>query len=143
MNAPLGRDWLAGNLPHQGAMSLLDEIVRWDATTIVARAGRHGDAGHPLRRGAELPITAGIEYGAQAAAAHGALMADSASSQAGFIASVRDVTFHARRLDDVPGPLEIVAEQLGGTAAGVMYRFEVSAAARLLVEGRVTVAFRR
>jgi hypothetical protein len=56
---------------------------------------------------------------------------------------VRDVTFHARRLDDVPGPLEIVAEQLGSGAAGVMYRFEVSAATRRLVEGRVTVAFRR
>jgi predicted hotdog family 3-hydroxylacyl-ACP dehydratase len=143
MKAPLGRDWLAAHLPHQGAMSLLDEIVRWDATTLVARAGRHGDTGHPLRRGAELPITAGIEYGAQAAAAHGALMAGSASSQAGFLASVRDVTFHARRLDDIPGPLEIVAEQLASGAAGVMYRFEVSAAARRLVEGRVTVAFRR
>lgn len=141
MTVPLGRDWLAAHLPHQGSMSLLDEIVGWDATTIRARARRHGDADHPLRRGGKLPIAAGIEYGAQAAAAHGALVAQSASPQAGFLASVRDVTFHARRLDDIPGPLEIVAEQLGGGAAGVMYRFEVRAAARRLVEGRVTVAF--
>jgi predicted hotdog family 3-hydroxylacyl-ACP dehydratase len=142
MSPPLGRDWLAAHLPHQGSMSLLDEIVRWDATTIVARAQRHADAGHPLRRGGELPIAAGIEYGAQAAAAHGALAAEQGSSPAGFLASVRDVTFHVRRLDDVAGPLEIVAEQLGSGAAGVMYRFEVSAEARRLVEGRVTVAFR-
>lgn len=143
MKTPLGRDWLAAHLPHQGAMSLLDEIVRWDATTIVARARRHGAADHPLRRDAGVPIAAGIEYGAQAAAAHGALVAGSASSQAGLLASVRDVTFHAPRLDDVPGPLQIFAEQIGSGAAGVMYRFEVSAAARRLVEGRVTVAFRR
>ena len=143
MTAVLGREWLAAHLPHQGSMSLLDEIVRWDATTILARARRHGDPDHPLRRGGELPIAAGIEYGAQAAAAHGALAAGSASPQAGLLASVRDVTFHARRLDDVPGPLEIVAEQLGGGAAGVMYRFTLSAAGRPLVEGRVTVAFRR
>lgn len=143
MSLPLGREWLASHLPHQGAMSLLDEIVRWDATTIVARARRHGDARHPLMRGGELPITAGIEYGAQAAAAHGALVGGSNAPQAGFLASVRDVRFHASRLDDVPGPIEIVAEQLAGGAAGVMYRFEVSAAARCLVEGRVTVAFRR
>jgi predicted hotdog family 3-hydroxylacyl-ACP dehydratase len=143
MSLPLGRDWLASHLPHQGSMSLLDEIVRWDATTILARARRHGDADHPLRRGGELPIAAGIEYGAQAAAAHGALAAGSAGPQAGFLASMRDVSFHARRLDDIAGPLEIVAEQLGGGAAGVMYRFRVSAAGRPLVEGRVTVAFRR
>lgn len=143
MNAPLGREWLAAHLPHQGSMSLLDEVVRWDATTIVARAGRHRDADHPLRRGGELPIAAGIEYGAQAAAAHGALVAAGASPQPGLLASVRDVSFHARRLDDVAGPLEIVAEQLGAGAAGVMYRFEVTAASRRLVEGRVTVAFRR
>lgn len=142
MSAPLGRDWLAAHLPHQGSMCLLDEIVSWDATTILARARRHGDADHPLRRGAELPITAGIEYGAQAAAAHGALVARSDSSQAGFLASVRDVTFHARRLDDIAGALEIVAEQLGSGAAGVMYRFEVrTAAGRSLAQGRVTVAF--
>lgn len=143
MSLPLGRDWLASHLPHQGSMSLLDEIVRWDATTLLAHARRHGDADHPLRRGGELPITAGIEYGAQAAAAHGALVAASSFPQAGLLASVRDVRFHARRLDDVAGPLEIVAEQLGSGAAGVMYRFEVSAASVHLVEGRVTVAFRR
>ena len=28
-SAPLGREWLAANLPHQGSMSLLDEIVAW------------------------------------------------------------------------------------------------------------------
>lgn len=141
MSAPLGRDWLAAHLPHQGQMSLLDEIIRWDATSVLARAHRHRAPDHPLRRGAELPIAAGIEYGAQAAAAHGALMAGSASSQAGFLASVRDVTFHARRLDDIPGDLEIVAEQLGSAAAGVMYRFEVRTAGRCLAQGRVTVAF--
>jgi predicted hotdog family 3-hydroxylacyl-ACP dehydratase len=143
VSAPLGRDWLAANLPHQGAMSLLDEIVRWDATTVHALARRHVTPDHPLRRGGELPIAAGIEYGAQAAAAHGALVGASGPRAGGFLASVRAVTFHARRLDDVPGPLEIFAEQLGDGEAGVMYRFEVSAATRRLVEGRVTVAFPR
>ena len=73
MNAPLGRDWIVAHLPHQGAMSLLDEIVKWDAATVHALARAHRSPDHPLRRGGELPITAGIEYGAQAAAVHGAL----------------------------------------------------------------------
>ncbi len=142
MSETLERDWLLAHLPHQGRMSLLDRIVSWDATRIVARADNHRDADHPLRRRGRLPITSGIEYGAQAAAAHGALTAGAPSS-AGFIASVRGVAFHARRLDDVAQPLDIVAEQLGEGAAGVLYRFEVSAASRMLVEGRIAVAFAR
>ena len=139
---PLGRDWLAANLPHQGAMSLLDEIVSWDATTVHAVSNRHGAPDHPLRRGSVLPATAGIEYGAQAAAAHGALASDGASP-GGFLASMRGVSFHVARLDDVAGPLEIIAEQLGSGDAGVLYRFEVRAASRCLVAGRVSVAFPR
>lgn len=141
MNA-LGRDWLLANLPQQGAMSLLERIVSWDASSVHASANNHRDPGHPLRRAGELPIACGIEYGAQAAAAHGALVSG-APSLPGRIASVRGVTFHARRLDDVASPLDIVARQLGESDAGVLYRFEVSAASRLLVAGRVAVAFTR
>ena len=139
---PLGREWLAAHLPHQGAMNLLDAIVRWDATTVLATASRHGSPDHPLRRGSELPATAAIEYGAQAAAAHGALAAQGASP-AGFLASMRGVTFHVRRLDDIAGSLEVFAEQLGHSDAGVLYRFEVRGGSRCLVEGRVAVAFQQ
>jgi predicted hotdog family 3-hydroxylacyl-ACP dehydratase len=137
---PLGRDWLAAHLPQQGAMNLLDEVAWWSESAIRGSANRHRDPAHPLRRGGELPIAAGIEYGAQLAAAHGAL-ASRGPSGAGFVASMRSVRFHARRLDDVEGPLEIEAEQLGGGDAGVLYRFSVSGAGRCLVEGRVAVAF--
>jgi hypothetical protein len=43
----------------------------------------------------------------------------------------------------VPGDLDVFAERLGGNDDGVLYRFEVAAANRLLVEGRVAVAFPR
>ena len=142
MNEPvLDRAWLLARLPHQGAMNLLDEIAAWDTTSVRAIARNHAAPDHPLRRGGELPIVAGIEYGAQAAAAHGALAG--AGAGAGFLASVRAVVFHAPRLDDAPGPLEVFAEQLGGSESGVVYRFQVSAAGRCLVEGRVAVAFPR
>ena len=140
MNARIDRAWLLSHLPHAGQMNLLDEVVSWDATSLHARAIRHRDAANPLRRPEGLPPAAGIEYGAQAAAAHGALVGQAG---AGMIASVRGVRFHADRLDDAGEVLEIRAEQLGGGAGGVLYRFEVSAGGRLLVEGRVTVAFTR
>jgi predicted hotdog family 3-hydroxylacyl-ACP dehydratase len=140
--AALDRSWLITHLPHQGRMNLLDEIVAWDATTLRALARNHRAGDHPLRRAGVLPITCGIEYGAQAAAAHGAL-ARATKSPPGFIASVRSVVFHAARLDDVDGALDVVVEQIGASEAGVTYRFEVSSRTRSLVEGRLTVAFAR
>ncbi len=132
------RAWLLAHLPHQGAMNVLDRVERWDEGTLHARATSHRDPSHPLRRGGVLPIAAGIEYGAQAAAAHGALVG---VAGAGRLASVRAVTFHANRLDDVEGDLDVRAEQLGGGDRGVLYGFTVSRGDRTLVEGRVTVAF--
>jgi predicted hotdog family 3-hydroxylacyl-ACP dehydratase len=123
-------------------MSLLDAIVEWDDQHVRAIARRHREPDHPLRRAGHLPAASGIEYGAQAAAAHGALASPGACG-GGFLASVRSVVFHARRLDDVAGDLDIVAEQIGAGEAGVVYRFSVAGAGRLLVEGRVTVAFPR
>ena len=138
MTVALDRAWLAAHLPHQGAMSLLDAIARWDDAGIVARATSHRSAANPLRRADRLPATAGIEYGAQAAAAHGAL---AGQAGAGMLASVRAVRFFASRLDDAGEVLEITAEQLGGGAGGVLYRFDVSCDGRPLVAGRVAIAF--
>lgn len=138
MSEPLDRAWLLAHLPHQGAMNVLDRIERWDEAALHARATSHRDASNPLRREGVLPIAAGIEYGAQAAAAHGALLG---VAGAGRLASVRAVAFHANRLDDVRGDLDIRAEQLGGGDRGVLYAFTVSEGDRALVEGRVTVAF--
>lgn len=140
--APLGRDWIAANLPHQGEMSLLDEIVSWDATTLRAIARNAREGANPLRRAGELPAACGIEYGAQAAAAHGALAAQR-PGKPGMLASVRSVVFHARRLDEGTQDLDVLAEQMSGGDAGVLYRFEVSSGGRMLVEGRLTVAFAR
>jgi predicted hotdog family 3-hydroxylacyl-ACP dehydratase len=135
-----GRDWLAERLPHRGAMNLLDEVVAWDDEHLHARARNHGAADHPLRREGRLPVACAIEYAAQAAAAHGALL-DEASPVpgAGFLASVRSAQFHACRLDDVAGPLDVEVARTGAGAGGVAYAFRVSAAGRTLAEGRVTI----
>jgi len=138
---PLDRAWLLANLPHQGSMNLLDAIVEWDEARIRAVARNHRSPEHPLRRGGELSSVCGIEYGAQAAAAHGAL-ASRRPSAAGVLASVRSVVMHARRLDDIPCDLDVFAERIAGDEGGVLYRFEIASLGRALVEGRVAVAFR-
>ena len=136
----IGRDWLTSRLPHRGTMNLLEVIVSWDRTTLHARAVSHRAPDNPLRRAGELSIACGIEYAAQAVAAHGALHAENETAGAGFLASVRSVTFHASRLDDVPGVLEIAVEQLASGSSGVLYDFCVSSAGRNLLVGRVAIA---
>jgi len=142
LSAPLGRDWLAANLPHQGAMNLLDEIVDWNDAGLRAVASGHRSPAHPLRRGDELPVACAIEYAAQAAAAHGALIA-AAPSGPGMLVAVRGVEFHATRLDDTAAALDISVQPLGGGESGVIYRFDVSSAGQPLASGRLTVAFAR
>jgi len=140
--ARLGRDWLAANLPHAGAMNLLDAVVAWDSEHLTAVATGHTAASHPLRRGGELPIACAIEYAAQAAAAHGALL-EARPSGPGMLVAVRAVEFHASRLDDARPELRIAVEALGGGDTGVVYRFEVGAGPSVLATGRITVAFQR
>jgi len=135
----LGRDWIATHVPHQGPMSLLEEVVRWDFAGLTARATTHVDANHPLRRDGMLPCACAVEYGAQAVAAHGALLTHGTPAR-GFLASVRGVTFSVPRLDDIAGPLDVVVRRLGGGAHGLLYSFSVESAGRVLASGRLTIA---
>jgi predicted hotdog family 3-hydroxylacyl-ACP dehydratase len=138
--AIVGREWLASHLPHRGSMNLLEEVAAWDAERLHAHAASHRARTNPLRRNGALPIACAIEYAAQAAAAHGALVAgDAAAPEWGFLVAVRAVQFHASRLDDIEHALDVEVERAGGGAGGVLYSFRVGAAGRALAEGRVTI----
>ncbi|HWH41969.1 MAG TPA: 3-hydroxylacyl-ACP dehydratase [Usitatibacter sp.] len=140
MSTARDRAWIASHLPHRDGMCLLDEIVDWDVERLLARATSHRRADHPLRRQGLLPIAIAVEYGAQAVAAHGALLADdSRAPAAGYLASVRNVVFHAERLDDIEGALEIRVEAQGRGTGGMVYGFSVSGAGRVLAAGRVAI----
>lgn len=132
--------WLDEHLPHRGRMNLLASVAQWDDAGIRCVADSHRAPDNPLRRGGELPVASGIEYAAQAVAAHGALLAGDARPLGhGLLASVRSVAFGARRLDDVPGPLEVSAMRIGADPGGVLYEFRVESAGRELVQGRLAV----
>jgi predicted hotdog family 3-hydroxylacyl-ACP dehydratase len=132
--------WLDEHLPHRGRMNLLDCVVHWDEAGIRCTAGSHRATDNPLRREGTLPIACGIEYAAQAVAAHGALMAGDGQPPApGFLASVRSVAFGASRLDDISGLLEVSAQRIGGDSGGMLYDFRVESGGRELVGGRLAV----
>ena len=136
----LNHEGIAARIPHQGNMCLLDAVIEWSADRIVCRAVSHTDPAHPLRAAGRLGAANGIEYAAQAMAVHGALVAGTdAAPRQGYLTSVRAVTLHAERLDDLEGPLDVRAERLSGDANNVLYRFTVDHGGRCLLEGRAAV----
>ncbi|HUX31426.1 MAG TPA: 3-hydroxylacyl-ACP dehydratase [Thiobacillus sp.] len=137
---PLERAWLLAHLPHQGSMCLLDAVTAWDAQRIRCTATSHREADNPLRAHDRLGAACGIEYAAQAMAAHGALLTSANSaSRAGYLASVRGAELHVARLDDIAADLDVEAERLSGDGNAILYGFRVSADGRELLSGRAAV----
>ena len=136
----LDHAWIAAHIPHQGKMCLLYEVVDWSAQSIVCQAISHTADDNPLRAHGRLGASAGIEYAAQAMAVHGALLADAqAEPRQGYLTSVRGVTCHVDRLDNLPQALQICAERLSGDSQLILYQFSVRHEEQCLLEGRATV----
>jgi predicted hotdog family 3-hydroxylacyl-ACP dehydratase len=137
----LDRAGILALVPHQGAMCLWDEVRGWDARTIRVAAHNHRDPAHPLRSNGRLRAIHLCEYGAQAMAVHGGLLACAAGGNAkpGLLVALRGVELQVERIDDLPGALECNAEMLSDGDAGWQYAFRIEHGGRLLAEGRAAV----
>ena len=137
----IGREEILSLIPHQGAMCLWDEVLDWDAQSVRLAARNHVDPAHPLRSGGRLHAVHLCEYGAQAMAVHGGLLAQARGGVArpGFLVALRGVELHATRIDDLPGALEGSAELLIDSEAGWQYAFRIEHAGTLLASGRAAV----
>jgi len=121
-------------------MCLLDAVLDWSENAIACRAISHTDPANPLRAEGRLGAACGIEYAAQAMAVHGALLAgNDGTPRQGYLTSVRSVSLHANRLDDLSGPLDVRAERLSGDANNILYQFSLGHAGHCLLEGRAAV----
>lgn len=139
--AVLDHDWIARHIPHQGRMCLLDQVEAWDRQHIECRASSHRAADHPLRACGRLGAACGIEYAAQAMAVHGALLAppDTTRARVGYLVSVRGTRLHTARLDNIAADLQVEATCITHSENNILYQFSVSAAGRLLLDGRAAV----
>jgi predicted hotdog family 3-hydroxylacyl-ACP dehydratase len=143
----IDRQWIESHIPHQGTMCLLDEVLSWNPIRVQCSSSTHRDPGNPLRAHGQLAAVCGIEYAAQAMAVHGALIASritaaaKTGSVAGYLASVRNVSLFASRLDDIATSLIATAELVNGDDRTVLYDFSVSGNERVLLAGRATIVF--
>lgn len=132
-------------VPHTGTMCLLDEVLDFDEAHVVAGSRTHLAVDHPLAHAGRLSMAMLCEYGAQAMAVHGGLLAarDGHRAPPGYLVSLRDVRLAAGNLAEVRATLRIEATRLHGDSSGWQYQFVVSANGRTLAAGRAAVLLRK
>ena len=125
-------------------MALLDRVVDFDDTTIHAIAISHRETQNPLRGDGMLRAVNLCEYGAQAMAIHGGLLAQRNGNVAapGFLVSLRAIDLHIARVDDLPHDLHVYATQLHGDSTGWQYEFRIAHDGAVLAAGRAAVMTR-
>ena len=136
----LTREAWAARIPHAGTMALIDAVAAWDATSIHAVATRHAADAHPLRSPAGLHAVHLAEYGAQAAAVHGALL-DEAGVRTGRLVGLRDIELAVEYVDLSAGALQIHAQRLLADERAAQYAFEVAQQGMMLASGRLAVMY--
>jgi predicted hotdog family 3-hydroxylacyl-ACP dehydratase len=135
---------VAGLLPHTGRMLMIDRVHRWDDAAIVCESARHLDPANPLRRAGGLPAVCGLEFGAQAMAIHGRLVASgSAAPQGaarfGMIIAANELRWKHDLLDAAGPLLTIRAWRLFGSDNQIVYGFALDGREPDLVCGRASV----
>lgn len=131
-------------LPHSARMRLIDRVVSYDEDRIVCESDSHRASDHPLAFDGILPIACGLEYGAQAMAIHGSLLADHASpagsdARHGYLIAASDLLWTIVRLDQCEAPLVIEAISEFRSQQQVAYRFELKVAGQCVFSGRASV----
>jgi predicted hotdog family 3-hydroxylacyl-ACP dehydratase len=128
-------------LPHAGKMRLIDKVTQWDEKQIKCHTLTHLNQTNPLRENGQLCAVHAAEYGAQAMALHGGLLAQQAGQNqpGGYLVSLRGVKLLVQRLDTLDGPLVIQATQLLADAGNMLYDFALRTEHCLIAEGRAAV----
>lgn len=128
-------------IPHSGDMCLIDTVYGWDDDQIYCHTQTHLNETNPLRREGRLACVHGIEYAAQAAALHGALLARRSGMKlpAGYLAAVHNISFEISSLDTLMTPLDIMAKRLVVLDNSFIYGFELCAGGRPVISGRLSV----
>jgi predicted hotdog family 3-hydroxylacyl-ACP dehydratase len=137
----LDKAQLRALIPHAGSMCLLDQVDEWTAEWIRCSTLTHRDPSNPLRSSNQLAALHLAEYGAQAMAAHGALLAQG-GPQPGMLGALRDIRFHVTRIDDLEQSLTVTATRRLARSDGLIYDFVVEVSEnprRVLCEGRISV----
>ena len=125
-------DKIAALIPHGKGMSMISEIVSWDANTIHCRSNRLAEASNPLCENGELSSIVLVEYAAQAAAIHGALLNSALGEQRpAYIGAVKNIELFMQQANNRES-IDIHADCLMNNGAGAIYEVAIQQQTMLL-----------
>jgi predicted hotdog family 3-hydroxylacyl-ACP dehydratase len=141
MKLPQTRAEIEALIPHAGSMCLLERVLSFDEHGLHAQTDSHRDPYNPLRREGALSALHLCEYGAQAMAVHGGLLAarEGRAAPPGLLVSLRAVELFRERIDDLDDPLDVFAEDVADSGAGWQCGFRIEHRGQVIASGRAAV----
>lgn len=148
---PLALKDLPDLIPHAGDMCLWEQVLACSDTTITCSTTTHLKDNHPLHANGTLSHINLVEYGAQAIAIHGGLLAlnqnllnqnhEQAPAKVGYIASIKKIQFFQQDFTAEPD-IFVLAELVTSDENARLYQFEIQTAEKsTLCSGQVLVMF--
>jgi len=136
----IARSELEQMIPHDQQMCLLDEVVEWNQQNIVCITSSHRYAYNPLLTGARLGGMVLVEYGAQAAAIHVALIQQGFTApQSAYLGAIKELTLHADFIEQVEGALRVEADCILSRMGGAIYSIQVMSTDQPLITARISL----
>lgn len=135
-NAPLSRQQISALIPHGNSMCMLDEVVSWDSDHIQCRSTHFAGDHNPLFEGGRLETVLLIEYAAQAAAIHAALLqSELGKPRPAYIGAVKGIELLRAVTNDLA--IDISAHCLLNNSSGAIYEFIAKQDNCALITGRL------
>lgn len=136
----MDRTQIAALIPHGDSMCMLDQVIAWDATHIHCRSNSFASHINPLFEQGQLDSILLLEYGAQAAAIHAALLQSSlGAARPAYIGAVKDVELFTMIADNSIA-LDVHAHCLLSSPQGAIYELAAQQADRTLLRGRLVLS---
>jgi predicted hotdog family 3-hydroxylacyl-ACP dehydratase len=125
-------------IPHGQQMCLLDKVLNWDGQHIVCETKSHLSPDNPMLEEGRMEAVALVEYGAQAAAVHAALVQNGVGEhKLAYLGAIKQLELRVNCLDKLVGPLFVEANCELNNENGAIYSIAVKSLDQLLIEGRI------
>lgn len=132
----LNRQQISAMIPHGSSMCMLEQVDHWDAERILCRA--HPRADNPMRESATLGSALLIEYAAQAAAVHGALLeGKNGQAKAAYLGAIKKIELLGKSCNEQDDIILEVTCALH-TEQGAIYDF-IASQQHPLIRGRLII----
>jgi predicted hotdog family 3-hydroxylacyl-ACP dehydratase len=161
----MDRTAIARLIPHGDSMCMLDELISWDRDRVSCLSRSHHRNDNPLVEEGRLHCACLLEFCAQAAALHGALLhnieqnkeqngeqsgklqsgelphGERTAARLAYVGAVKNLELLCDYVDVAASTLAIEARCVVNNSSGSIYLIEARAQQQLLLRGRVVLVF--